>query len=309
MPTWQVSVVVSTYNRSRYLRLCIASLEAQTVRPYEVVIAADGSDIEHVCAIEQIVRDSSLTVRHVRQEDRGFRLAANRNNGVRAATGNYLFFTDGDLVLFPDVLEQHLAVSGERRWVGGAAVRFTPEESLLVTEDIIRSGGLEAVWPGTDDERWRQLRKAAAVFRRRALLARFWPSEPVFRKLRMLGFQASVPHAAFEAVNGFDEVFEGWGEEDLDLGLRLQLAGCRGYTVLDQSRVLHLNHDRWQGRSPNRSYYERPRHGEFRCCNGLAQDLPPDEGQARHVPQQPPAHFESSPGSHDFSARTRAATG
>ena len=277
MPEWQVSAIVSTYNRSGYLRLCIASLEEQTVRPHEVIICDDGSDSEHVRIIEQIVQSSSLTVRHVRQEHRGFRLAANRNNGVRAATGDYVFFTDGDLVLFPDVLEQHLAVCGLRRCVSGAAVRLTPEETQQVSEGLIRSGKLESVWPGQDDERWRMLLRAARTFRRRALLARLWPLESVFRKLRMLGFQASMPREAFEAVNGFDEAFEGWGEEDLDLGLRLQLAGYRGCTVLDRSRVLHLSHDRLQGPSPNRSYYERPRHGESRCRNGLVKDARPSQ--------------------------------
>ncbi|MBL7224394.1 MAG: glycosyltransferase [Candidatus Brocadiae bacterium] len=278
MPVWRVSAVVSTYNRSGCLRACIASLEEQTVRPHEVIICDDGSDGEHVRVIEQIVRGSSLTVRHVRQEDRGFRLAASRNNGVRAAAGDYVFFTDGDLVLFPDVLELHLAASGRRRWVSGATVRLTPEETQQLSEDLIRSGRLESVWPGHDDERWRRLLKAARRFRRRARLARVWPSESVFRKLRLLGFQASMPREAFETVNGFDEAFEGWGEEDLDLGLRLQLAGYRACTVLDRSRVLHLHHPRWQGPPPNRSYYERLRRGEFRCRNGLVKDALPSQG-------------------------------
>jgi len=275
MPQWRVSVIVSTYNRSGCLRPCITSLETQTVRPHEVIICDDGSGDEHVRAMEQIARSSSLAVTCVHQEDRGFRLAASRNNGVRAATGDYLFFTDGDLVLFPDVLELHLAASGPRRWVSGATVRLTPEETQRVSEDLIRAGKLETVWPGRDDERWRLLLTAARRFRRRAWLARIWPAEAVFRKLRLLGFQASMPREAFEVVNGFDEAFEGWGEEDLDLGLRLQLAGYRGSTVLDRSRLLHLYHPRCEGPSPNRTYYERPRHGEFRCRNGLIHDALP----------------------------------
>ena len=280
MHPWQVSVIVSTCDRSGYLRLSIASLEAQTVRPHEVIIADDGSEPAHVRSIEQTIAGSSLPVRYVRQEHRGFRLAANRNRGARAARGDYLFFTDGDLVLFPEVLEEHLAAAGERRWVSGAAVRLTQEETQRVSEEAIRSRGLDALWPAADDERVRRLRRGAAAFRRRALLARLWPTEPVFRKLRMLGFQASMPRAGFEAVNGFDEAFEGWGEEDLDLGLRLHLAGWRGHTVLDRSRVLHLYHAPWEAEPPNRAYYERPRHGQFRCPKGLVPETAPDAPEA-----------------------------
>jgi hypothetical protein len=46
----------------------------------------------------------------------------------------------------------------------------------------------------------------------------------------------------FEAVNGFDEGFVGWGCEDDDLGKRLRRAGVRIGTVLGQTRVYHLWH-------------------------------------------------------------------
>ena len=120
---WSVSVIVTTYNRADFLRLSLASLEMQTARPHEVVIADDGSDPEHVRVIEQLIERSPLKIVYARQEHDGFRLAASRNNGVRHATGDYLLFTDGDAVLFPDVLERHLAAAGRRHWVGGCGVR------------------------------------------------------------------------------------------------------------------------------------------------------------------------------------------
>ena len=80
-----------------------------------------------------------------------------------------------------------------------------------------------------------------------------------------------MPRAAFEAVNGFDETFEGWGWEDLDLGLRLQLAGFRGHNVVAESRALHLFHEPAACSSANREYYQRSRNGEYRCKMGLSQ--------------------------------------
>ncbi len=271
---WSVSVIVTTYNRSDYLRLSLASIEMQTVRPLEVIIADDGSDPEHAQVIEELISRSSLRVVHVRQPHHGFRAAANRNNAARRAAGEHLFFTDGDAVLLPDVLERHCAAARPRRWVSGFCVRLTPEETAGVTEARIRAGGLEELWPGPRDPRVQSLVDDAAKFRRRARRSWFWRREPRMRRFRLITMQASMPRAAFEAVNGFDEEFRGWGDEDLDLGLRLQIAGLRACTVLDTGRVLHLYHEALPRGADNRARYARPRRGRSICAQGLRRSEP-----------------------------------
>ncbi len=292
---WSVSVIVTTHDRAESLRLSLASLEMQTVRPYEVVIADDGSAPEHLRAIEELIARSPLRVLYARQEHAGFRVAANRNNAVRQATGDYLFFTDGDAVLYPDVLERHLELAGPRHWVSGYGVRLTPGETARVTEQLVREGRLEEAWPGPEDPRVGKLLTAAAKFRRK--LRRMWilRTERRMRRFQMIGMQASMPREAFERVNGFDEAFEGWGEEDLDLGLRLQLAGLRPRTVTDTSRALHLYHHAVPHSISNRRYYDRPRRGQFRCPNGLHKDPPPARPAARPAAEPaPPAETRSS---------------
>jgi len=271
---WRVSAIVTTYNRSHFLRICLASLETQSVRPHEVVIADDGSDPEHVRAIEDLIARSPLRIVYTRQEHDGFRISASRNNAVRHASGDYLFFTDGDMVLYPDVLALHLAQAGRRRWVSGYAVRLTAEETGRVTEDLVRAGRIEEAWPGWDDPRCVELRNDAAKFRRKARKLWFGRRERRMRRLYLYTTQASMPRDAFERVNGFDEAFEGWGEEDLDLGLRLQIAGLRGRTVRDSSRALHLYHQPAPHNTGNEDYYRRPRNGQFWCERGLRKGAP-----------------------------------
>lgn len=265
----RVSAIVSSYNRSHFLRLCVVSLEMQTRPPDEVIIADDGSDPEHVAAIEQIIKRSPLKILLARQEHDGYRLAANRNQAARHATGDQYFFSDGDVVLFPDAIERHLVASGWRRWVTGYGIRLTPEETRRVTEDTVRGGRLDEIWPGWGDPRGARLCREARRFRRRALKARLWPGEARFRRLMLITMQATVPREAFERINGFDENFAGWGSEDIDLGLRLLLAGVRGRTVEDTSRAIHLYHDPLPPAGRNLEYHQRPRHGEYRCRNGL----------------------------------------
>ncbi len=78
----------------------------------------------------------------------------------------------------------------------------------------------------------------------------------------------------FERVNGFDENYRGWGQEDDDLGRRLKRAGVRMESILGATRAYHL----WHARDPtatatwkagvNIPYYQRAG-GLMRCRNGL----------------------------------------
>ncbi len=273
----RVSAIVTTYNRSGHLRNCIASIERQSRLPDEVVIADDGSGPEHVAAIERIMGASPLSVVYARQEHAGFRAAANRNNGVRHSSGDHLFFVDGDAVLFPDVLERHLSVSGRGAWATGSAVWLTEEEAARLSVELICEGRLGEFWPDDGDERLRLMRKAHRRFRRKRLWARIVPLEFCFRKIRLLTIQCSVSREDFEKVNGLDENFVGWGREDDDLALRLSIAGVRGRSVMLVARALHQFHPmeprtgirKGRATSANNDYHNRPRRGQYRCEDGL----------------------------------------
>ena len=46
----------------------------------------------------------------------------------------------------------------------------------------------------------------------------------------------------FEAVNGFDMRYVGWGEQDVDLAVRLRRLGLRSGWAGPWSTLLHLSH-------------------------------------------------------------------
>lgn len=266
----EISVIVTTFSRGDYLRRCIATLEMQTLLPDEVVIADDGSAPDQVRIIEEIIEHSPLRIIHARQEDHGFRVAAGRNTAVRRSSGNILLFTDADVVLFPDALERHWVIGAGCHWTSSYVIRLSAEESRLVTEGRIRAGCLEGCLSYFGHSPHGKFRGRAFEFRRKTLKTRLWPSEERMRKVYLLGFQASVPRWAFEKVNGFDERFEGWGPEDRDLSLRLQLAGIPGRTVAHCARAFHLWHEEASRTSSDMlSYYRRGRQGEYRCEQGL----------------------------------------
>ena len=273
----RISTIITTYNRPEHLRRCLASLERQTLLPDEVIVADDGSDLEHVPALEEVVRESALAPRLVRQEHRGFRAAANRNNGARAASGDLLLFLDGDIVLFPEAVERHAEACAGRFWTAGGVVPLSAEETRLLTLEQIRAG-LDALWPPADDPRVAVLARRDAKFRGRAAQRWLRLSEARMRSVRLITLQCAVPRRAFEHVNGFDERYVGWGREDHDLSLRLQIAGVRGRSVIAAARAFH----QWHPRAPipehdedevrpsvNDAYYERRRWWRYRCREGL----------------------------------------
>lgn len=277
----RISAIVTTHDRSDSLRNCIASFETQTQPPDEVVIADDGSGPEHVAVIEEIIESSGLNISHVRQEHKGFRAGASRNNAVRHSTEDYLFFVDGDAVLFPDVIERHLAAAETGVWLTGYHVRLTDEETKRLSQEMIREGKLDELWPDNDDERIKSLEERAQRFRRKTLWAKLLGWEMFKRKVAMSGW-SSLHRADFEKVNGYDENFVGWGWEDTDLGLRLLIAGVGGRSVILEARAFHQFHCiphpggyKPDGRptSLNKRYFDRRRWGEYRCENGL-QPLP-----------------------------------
>jgi hypothetical protein len=87
---------------------------------------------------------------------------------------------------------------------------------------------------------------------------------------RLAGGDFGLWRHDFEAVNGFDERFVGWGQEDDDLGLRLRAAGIRLESVLDLTSSLHVWHPtdpsatpRWRD-GANVNYFGR--RGRLSAC-------------------------------------------
>lgn len=88
-----ISVIVPMYNVKKYLKECLGSLAAQTLRQCEFICIDDGSsDGSYQTAELYSHQDSRFKL--IRQGNRG--LAETRNVGIREAKGEYLVFLDSD---------------------------------------------------------------------------------------------------------------------------------------------------------------------------------------------------------------------
>ncbi len=236
--TVPISVIVTTYNRPDALRAALAGLFAQTDRGFEVLVADDGSrdDTRHV--VEAMARGAPVAVRHVWQQDLGFRAGAARNRAAALAGGDYLIFLDGDCIPRPDWIAQHRSLA-ERGWMVAGNRTLLSER---FTQYVLEAGEPVHAW---SFEQWQLAQRAGHI--NRTLPLRRLPLGPL-RKLGAARWQRvrtcnlGVWTADFRAVNGFDERFEGWGFEDSDLAVRLLNHGVRRKEGAFATGVLHLWH-------------------------------------------------------------------
>jgi glycosyltransferase involved in cell wall biosynthesis/FtsH-binding integral membrane protein len=131
----RVTVVVASYNGQRTLQNCLQSLTRLNYSNYEVVLVDDGST-DRTPEIARLFP----SVRHIRQANQG--LAAARNTGIRAATGEIVAFTDDDCradedwlyYLVNDLVRSDFAAIGGHNFL-------PPEDSSVAAAVVVSPGG------------------------------------------------------------------------------------------------------------------------------------------------------------------------
>src|SRR5918998_1386113 len=113
--TTPISIVITTYNRERYLSAAIESILAQTRCDFELLIWDDGSTDRSV-EIANAYAKSDRRVRVVAAEHRG--QTPSRKAAIAETTGTYIGYVDSDDLLAPTALEETAAVLDAKPGVG-----------------------------------------------------------------------------------------------------------------------------------------------------------------------------------------------
>jgi glycosyltransferase involved in cell wall biosynthesis len=109
--TEKVSIVLPTYNGSRYLRQAIDSCMKQTYQNIELIIVDDGST-DKTPEIIQSYKDKRIKyIKH--EKNRG--LPDTLNTGFNHATGAYLTWTSDDNIYTENAIEKMLAFLKEKK--------------------------------------------------------------------------------------------------------------------------------------------------------------------------------------------------
>lgn len=263
-----ISVVVTTYNRPDALRAVLDGLAAQSDRDFEVLVADDGSRDDTRALVEAARAVAPVPLQHVWQEDRGFRAGAARNRATSRAQGDYVVFLDGDCIPRPNFIARHRALAEAGWMIAG--------NRILLSESFTRTALAARLplhqWSGSE---WRAAHARGEINRTLPLLD--LPLGPL-RKLaahrwqRVRTCNLGVWRADLERVNGFDEIFEGWGYEDSDLAVRLLNSRVRRKEGAYATGVLHLWHHENDRRTEGANWerlQQRIREGATRAERGL----------------------------------------
>lgn len=225
-----VGLLLSTYNWPEALEAVLQSIVRQTRPPQEVLIADDGSGEDTQRIVKKFRKQHHLPIKHFWQEDRGFRKSIIVNKAMKFATSSYIIQIDGDIVLHPRFVEDHVKAARKNWFVQGCRTILDNNK----TREILAG------------ERSR-IHFLANGIRNRINAMRFPLLSPLIRTNPLSSKNIKACNLAFWkddyiAVNGYDNLFLGWGWEDEEFAARLIHAGIRKKRLKLAAVCYHLNH-------------------------------------------------------------------
>ncbi len=262
----KTSLIITTFNWKEALDLALRSVARQVELPDEIIIADDGSRPDTAELVRSWAARLPAPLIHVWQEDQGFRASRVRNLAIAAAAGEYLVIVDGDLVLHSHFVLDHKRAARAGHFIQGVRLLTEPE----LGRRMLAEGRLDlGVF-------------ANGIKRRRhalwsPLLSRVFNWCPPTSMSGIRSCNQGYWKADLLRVNGFNEQMIGWGDEDLEIVLRLFHLGVRRRNLRFGGLTIHLHHPNREtaGENPNRKILEATRSSRSTwCAVGLDQHLP-----------------------------------
>jgi glycosyltransferase involved in cell wall biosynthesis len=232
MPT--CSLLVSTYNWPEALRLCLLSINEQSVMPDEVIICDDGSREETAALVKSFEPVLKTKLIHVWQPDDGFQLARIRNKGFAASKSEYYIQIDGDLILHKHFVKDHLQFAKKHHFTTGSRVLLSAQTSTA----LIENRSLDIKKYSSNDRNF--LNSFHFPFLH-DLLAKRYKHKGKY-KYYVKGCNMAFWKEDILAVNGYNEAFSGWGREDSEIAIRLMNAGVEKQFLKFGGICYHLYH-------------------------------------------------------------------
>ena len=128
-PLPRVSVVVPNYNYARFLPDRIKTIADQEFPIYELIILDDCSSDDSVKVIENLIRDSGLNIKFIRNTTNSGSVFAQWRKGVELATGDLVWIAEADDLSEPNFLT--VVVQG----FNDKAVTLSYSESKQIDQD------------------------------------------------------------------------------------------------------------------------------------------------------------------------------
>jgi hypothetical protein len=210
-----ISVVIPNYNGAGIIGACLESLKRQKFADFEVLVVDNASRDDSLEVVRRLAPGAIILAQ---EKNQGF--AGGVNAGIRAARGEWIAVLNNDTEVAENWLEE-----------AAAAIRRHPDAAFLACRILDFDNHLFVYSAGDC------FLRAGFGYRRGQEL----PDGPWYHQEREVfsacGCAAIFRKSVLENAGGYDEKLFAY-LEDVDLGLRLQAAGFRGYFV-PNAEVFH----------------------------------------------------------------------
>lgn len=226
----KLSLIITTYNWPNSLEITLKSIENQTQTPDEVIIADDGSNAETKNTIVKYKEKSKLKIIHSWQKDLGFRAAKSRNKAIAKSSGEYIVVIDGDMILHPKFIQDHLKNAEIGFFTQGTRALLNKDR----TRDILerKNTNLSFISKGIQN--------------RKNVIRSDFLSKIFSKNVNFIDGIKTCNMAFFKrdciSINGFNNDFEGWGREDSEFAVRMLNKGIKRKNLRFNAIQIHLWH-------------------------------------------------------------------
>ena len=228
------SLIIATYNWNEALELVLLSVLIQTEKPYEVIIADDGSKGDAKELVNNFKTKFPFPLIHVWHKDKGFRLAEIRNKAIKKASGNYIIQIDGDTILHKHFIKDHRKYARKGHFISGTRVLL----GKAISQKLFKSKRIKVHFFTKDITNIHYTLRIP--FFTNLLKSPSDDIEKVIHSVR--GCNMSFWKDDLLKVNGYDENITEWGREDSELSARLINNGLKKIYLKFSAIQFHIFH-------------------------------------------------------------------
>lgn len=134
----KISIIVPIYNVEEYLEECLQSVAAQTQTDgLECILVDDCGRDNSVAIAQRFIAEYAGPIRFTLiHHERNGGLSAARNTGIKAATGEYVYFLDSDDTIVPECIELMYGLVEKYGKVDMVQGMFIEEDEHLARERV-----------------------------------------------------------------------------------------------------------------------------------------------------------------------------
>lgn len=255
-----ISLIISTYNRYDFLYLVLKSINNQSFKNFEVIIAEDCEKVEMKKNIKEWKKEFSFEIKHVSQEDIGFRKCKILNKAVKIAKEKIVII-DGDCILHYKFLENYNKYfqKGYDIIFGRRCEMSKKLTEKLLNEKRVKVSLAELIFPYS--KAWTECIYFPLITKTKK------------RKLNLLGSNMGFTKDAIMKINGFNEKYQYPGVgEDTDLEWRFSSINIRYIALKNTVIEYHLWHSTSGSYDFNKNaeiYFESKNKNQWYTVNGI----------------------------------------